>query len=148
MELFLLNNGLPALFVLSFLAATVLPLGSEWLLITLILNLFDPGSVVVVATVGNFLGACTTYGVGFWGSAFLLQRVLRIDTKQSEKATALFRRYGSWTLLLSWMPIIGDPLCLVAGTLRCNFFLFSVLVFIGKLARYAFIAAVTAGTLG
>ncbi len=148
MQLFLLDNGLPALFVLSFLAATVLPLGSEWLLIALILNLFDPQAVVVVATVGNFLGACTTYGVGFWGASFLLKRMLRIDTAQIERATAFFRKYGSWTLLLSWLPIIGDPLCLVAGSLRLNFFFFSFLVFIGKLGRYAFIAAVTVGSLG
>ncbi len=148
MQSFLLENGLPALFVLSFLAATVLPLGSEWLLITLIVNSFDPGAVVAVATVGNFFGACTTYGVGLWGSAFLLQRLLRIDREQRERATVLFRRYGSWSLLLSWLPIVGDPLCLVAGSLRCNFFLFSALVFIGKLVRYAFIAAVTAGSMG
>ncbi len=147
MELFLLNNGLPALFVLSFLAATVLPLGSEWLLVALILKFFDPGSAVTVATVGNFLGACTTYGIGIWGSAFLLQKVLRVNMEQTERAAAFFRRYGSWALLLSWVPVIGDPLCLVAGSLRCNFFLFAVLVFIGKFARYAFIAAVTVGSL-
>ena len=147
MELFLLNNGLPALFFLSFLAATVLPLGSEWLLIALILNRFDPGSIVTVATAGNFLGACTTYGIGFFGSSFVLQNFLRIDTVQTDRAVALFSRYGSWTLLLSWLPIIGDPLCLVAGSLRFNFFLFSFLVFIGKLGRYAFIAAVTSGSL-
>lgn len=148
MELFLLNNGLPALFVLSFLAATVLPLGSEWLLVALILNLSDPGSAVTVAALGNFLGACTTYGIGLWGSAFLLQKILRVDTEQTERATALFRRYGSWTLLLSWLPIIGDPLCLVAGSLRYNFVLFAALVFIGKLVRYAFIATVTVASLG
>lgn len=148
MQLLLLDNGLPALFVLSFLAATVLPLGSEWLLIALIFNLFDPQAVVAVATVGNFLGACTTYGVGFWGASFLFKRMLRIDTEQIERTTALFRKYGFWTLLFSWVPIIGDPLCLVAGSLRLNFFFFSFLVFIGKLARYAFIAAVTVGNLG
>jgi membrane protein YqaA with SNARE-associated domain len=148
MEQFLLNNGLPALFLLSFLAATVLPLGSEWLLVALIINHSDPGSVVMIATVGNFLGACTTYGIGFWGSAFLLHKILRIDEKQTDRATALFNKYGSWSLLLSWLPIIGDPLCLVAGSLRFNFVLFSVLVLIGKLGRYAFIAAVTTGTLG
>jgi membrane protein YqaA with SNARE-associated domain len=148
MQLFLMDNGLPALFVLSFLAATVLPLGSEWLLIALILNLFEPQAVVVVATVGNFLGACTTYGVGFWGASFLLKRMLRIDTAQIERATAFFRKYGSWTLLLSWLPIIGDPLCLVAGSLRLNFVFFSFLVFIGKLVRYAFIAVVTVGSMG
>ncbi len=148
MESFLLNNGLPALFVLSFLAATVLPLGSEWLLITLILKLSDPVNAVTVATVGNSLGAFTTYGIGLWGSAFLLQKVLRIDARQAERAAAFFNRYGSWTLLLSWLPIIGDPLCLAAGSLRFNFLLFSIMVFVGKLARYTFIAAVTVRSLG
>ena len=147
MEEFLLHGGLPALFVLSFLAATVLPLGSEWLLIGLILKSCDVENVVAVATVGNYLGACTTYGIGLWGSAFFMQRVLRIEADQTERAAAIFRKYGSWSLMLSWLPLIGDPLCLVAGSLRLNFILFSLLVFIGKFARYALIAAVTAGSL-
>ncbi|MEA3548445.1 MAG: YqaA family protein [Thermodesulfobacteriota bacterium] len=148
MEEFLLHSGLPALFVLSFLAATVLPLGSEWLLIGLILKSCDVENVVAVATVGNYLGACTTYGIGLWGSAFFMQRVLRINADQTERAAAIFRKYGSWSLMLSWLPLIGDPLCLMAGSLRLNFILFSLLVFIGKFARYALIAVVTAGSLG
>ena len=148
MEEFLLHNGLPALFVLSFLAATVLPLGSEWLLVALIFNSFAVEDVVAVATVGNYLGACTTYGIGFWGSAFLIQRVFRVDARQEKKAVVFFRKYGSWSLLLSWVPVIGDPLCIVAGSLRLNFFLFSLLVFIGKLIRYAIIAGVAAGSFG
>ena len=148
MEEFLLHSGLPALFTLSFLAATVLPLGSEWLLIGLILHSFDVQQVVAVATIGNYLGACTTYGIGLWGSAFLMHRVLRIDPGQTEKAATIFRKYGSWSLLLSWLPLIGDPLCLVAGTLRLNFLLFSLLAFTGKLARYALIATMTAGSQG
>lgn len=147
MEEFLLHNGLPALFVLSFLAATVIPLGSEWLLIGLILQSVDPGRAVAVATFGNYLGACTTYGIGLWGSTFMLQRVLRVDAQQAERAAVLFNRYGSWSLLLSWVPVIGDPLCLVAGSLRFNFILFSGLVLIGKFARYTFIALLAAGLL-
>lgn len=148
MEDFLLHSGLPALFILSFLAATILPLGSEWLLIALLLNSYDVTDVVTLATIGNFLGACTTYGIGFWGSAFLMQKVLRIDTEQTTKAKAIFRKYGSWSLLLSWVPVIGDPLCLVAGSLRLHFTLFSLLTFIGKLGRYALIAAITTGSNG
>lgn len=147
MEDSLLQNGLPALFVLSFLAATVLPLGSEWLLICLILESWNPEQVVAVATLGNYLGACTTYGIGIWGSAFVMHRVLRIDDQQSEKAAALFKKYGSWSLLFSWLPVIGDPLCLVAGSLRLNFLFFSCFVFIGKLARYGLVAAVTVRSL-
>ncbi len=143
MEDFLLHNGLPALFVLSFLASTVLPVGSEWLLIGLIIKSWDAEQVVAVATVGNYLGACTTYGIGHWGSDFFMHKVLRINADQSEKAAVLFKKYGSWSLLLSWLPLVGDPLCLVAGSLRLNFLLFSCFVFIGKLARYALVAAVT-----
>lgn len=139
----MLHNGLPALFVLSFLAATVLPVGSEWLLIGLIIKSWDAEQVVAVATVGNYLGACTTYGIGHWGSDFFMHKVLRINADQSEKAAALFKKYGSWSLLLSWLPLVGDPLCLVAGSLRLNFLLFSCFVFIGKLVRYALVAAVT-----
>ncbi len=148
MEEFLLHSGLPALFALSFLAATVVPLGSEWLLIGLILHSFDAEQVVAVATIGNYLGACTTYVIGLWGSTFIMHKVLRIDSDQSDKAATIFRKYGSWSLLLSWLPLIGDPLCLVAGTLRLNFLQFSLLAFSGKLARYALIAAVTTGSIG
>lgn len=144
MEDLLISNGLPALFVLSFLAATIIPLGSEWLLIALILNGFDAKSVVVVATMGNYLGACTTYAIGFYGSDFLIKKILRVDDNSLGRATSFYKKYGLWSLLFSWVPIIGDPLCLVGGILRLGFPVFSVLVFIGKLSRYAAIAYLTA----
>jgi membrane protein YqaA with SNARE-associated domain len=147
LENFLVDHGLPALFLLSFLASTVIPLGSEWLVVTLILKNFQPEHVVAVATMGNYLGACTTYFVGLWGAVFLIKKVLRINEASLAKAEMLYRRYGSWSLLFSWLPVIGDPLCLVGGALRINFILFSLLVFAGKLARYAIIAAVTASAM-
>ncbi|MDR9502111.1 MAG: YqaA family protein [Desulfurivibrionaceae bacterium] len=145
---FLLHNGLPVLFLISFMAATILPLGSEWLLVALILQAHDVGHLVAVATLGNFLGACTTYALGIWGSAFIMEKILRIRPEQVARATRLYQRYGSWSLLLSWLPVIGDPLCLVGGSLRLNFFRFSLLTFSGKLARYGLIASVTAATMG
>jgi membrane protein YqaA with SNARE-associated domain len=147
LENFLVDHGLPALFLLSFLASTVIPLGSEWLVVTLILKCFQPEYVVAVATMGNYLGACTTYFVGLWGAVFLIKKVVRIDEASLAKARMLYRRYGSWSLLFSWLPVIGDPLCLVGGALRVNFILFSLLVFAGKLARYAVVAAVTASAM-
>lgn len=141
MHTFLINNGLTALFVLSFLAATLIPLGSEWLLLALIVQGMEPVPVVAVATAGNFLGACTTYAFGFWGSDFMMQKILRIQAKEQERAEQFFTKYGSWILLFAWLPVVGDPLCLVAGSLRLDFLRFSCLVGIGKLARYAFIAA-------
>lgn len=140
MEFFLLDQGLPTLFFLSFLAATLLPLGSEWLLVTLILQGVPVGQVVAIATLGNVLGAFVTYGVGIWGSGFIMEKIFRIDEKQSFRAMELYQRYGTVSLLFAWLPIIGDPLCLAAGILRLQPLLFLVLVFIGKLGRYAFIA--------
>jgi membrane protein YqaA with SNARE-associated domain len=148
LETFLADHGLPALFLLSFLASTVIPLGSEWLVVTLILQSYQPEYVVAVAAAGNYLGACTTYLVGLWGAGFLIQKVLGIDEAALARAQLFYCRYGSWSLLFSWLPVIGDPLCLVGGALRINFILFSLLVFAGKLARYAVIAAVTASAMG
>jgi membrane protein YqaA with SNARE-associated domain len=143
LEILLVNNGLLALFLLSFLAATIIPLGSEWLLIALILNGFDARSVVAVATLGNYLGACTTYAIGFYGSEFLIKKILRVDDDSLTRAMSLYKKYGSWSLLFSWIPILGDPLCLAGGVLRLGFPVFSVLVFLGKFARYAAIAYLT-----
>jgi len=143
METFLLNHGLPALFVLSLLAATVIPLGSEWLLVALLLQGQELGPVVTVATIGNYLGGCTTYGIGYLGSTWVMAKILRISEQESGKAMAIYGRYGSWSLLFSWVPIIGDPLCLVAGSLKLHPLIFSIFVFSGKLARYWLLAQAT-----
>ena len=143
MQDFLVNNGLVALFVLSFLAATIIPIGSEWLLVVLLLGNGGPVEIVAVATLGNYLGACTTYLIGIWGSDFIVHNVLRIKDRDMVRAETLYEKYGYYSLLFSWLPVIGDPLCLIGGIFRINFILFSVLVFFGKLARYTTLAFVT-----
>lgn len=140
MEQWLLEYGYPALFLLSFLAATLVPLGSEWLLAVLLVNGFDPLLVVSVATFGNSCGALTTYAIGLWGGPCLVQRVLRISPEHRQRAELHFARYGSWVLLFSWLPIIGDPLCLVGGILRTGFWRFVLLVTTGKFLRYLMVA--------
>lgn len=134
------SPGLPALFLLSFLASTILPIGSEWLLIAMIMQSFSPHHVVLTATLGNFLGACTTYLIGIWGSDFFIRTILRIDDKQLTGARAMYEKYGAWSLLLSWLPVVGDPLCLAAGIFRVGFGRFALLVFVGKFSRYATLA--------
>lgn len=134
------SPGLPALFLLSFLASTILPIGSEWLLIAMIMQSFSPHHVVLTATLGNFLGACTTYLIGIWGSDFFIRTILRIDDKQLTRARAMYEKYGTWSLLLSWLPVVGDPLCLAAGIFRVGFGRFALLVFVGKFSRYATLA--------
>lgn len=132
--------GYELLFLLSFLAATLLPLGSEWLLVVMIIQGFEPVQSVIVATCGNTAGACTTYLIGIWGSNFVIRRLLRLDEKTIARASVLYDRWGSWSLLLSWIPVIGDPLCLVAGIFRVAFGRFCLLVFVGKFCRYATVA--------
>ena len=143
MESFLASHGYQGLFVLSFLASTLLPIGSEWLLIGLLLQGYDPLATVAVATVGNYLGGCTTWAVGIWGGAFLVNKVLRIDPAAAASAERFYRKYGVWSLLLSWVPVIGDPLCLAGGILKVDFLRFSLLVGTGKLVRYAGVAWLT-----
>ena len=143
MENLLLDHGLPALLLLSLLAATLLPLGSEWLLVALILQGLPSTQVVAVATLGNVLGAFITYGIGIWGSEFFMKKLLRVDKKQTARAMEVYQRYGAVSLLFAWLPIIGDPLCLAAGILRLQPLLFLFLVFLGKIGRYAFIAMLT-----
>ncbi len=132
--------GYPSLFLLSFLASTLLPLGSEWLLIAMVVRRYDPLTVVLVATIGNYLGACTSYLVGVYGGNLLAEKFLRIDGAARERAERFFSRYGSWSLLLSWLPVVGDPLCLAGGLLRISFVRFSALVATGKVARYGVVA--------
>ncbi|HLO25977.1 MAG TPA: YqaA family protein [Geobacteraceae bacterium] len=143
MHEFLANYGYLALFVLSFLASTLIPLGSEWLLVAVLLKNHDPVLSVALATVGNYLGACTTYAIGVYGGPLLVRKVLRIDEAAEQRADRFYSRYGSWSLLLSWLPVIGDPLCLIGGVLKVSFTRFSVLVFSGKLVRYATVAWLT-----
>jgi membrane protein YqaA with SNARE-associated domain len=140
LEQWLLEYGYPALFLLSFLASTLVPLGSEWLLGVLLLNDFDPTSTVLVATLGNSCGALTTYAIGLWGGPYLTQRLLRIRPESQRRAEHHFNRYGSWALLFSWLPVIGDPLCLVAGVLRAGLWRFILLVLVGKFVRYLVVA--------
>ena len=137
MDLFSPEYGLLALFVVSFLASTVLPLGSEWLLAALLLKGYEPVLSVAVATAGNTLGALTTYAIGIYGGGFLIRKVLKMDDEARERTQRFYSRYGSWTLFLSWLPFIGDPLCLIGGILRVNFWRFFLLVGGGKVFRYS-----------
>jgi membrane protein YqaA with SNARE-associated domain len=140
--------GYVALFMVSFLASTMLPLGSEWLLVMMLANGYDPLTTVGTATAGNYLGAVTTYLIGMYGGNWLITKVLRVSSAQQERARSHYRRYGSFSLFFSWLPVIGDPLCMVGGVLRINFWIFTLLVASGKLVRYAATAFITLQAAG
>ncbi|MFV0574544.1 MAG: YqaA family protein [Vibrio sp.] len=140
-ELFV-GHPLWFLFASGFLSATLLP-GSSELSLYAALSLNSPPTLVIilVATLGNTLGGMTNYFLG------LLLPNRTISQKRGQQLTAWFQRYGYWALLLSWLPIVGDPLCAVAGWLRMNSTLCLVFIAVGKALRYAFLALVFKGLM-
>ena len=139
MEYFL-EFGYVGLFLASFLAATLLPLSSEVILSLLLLNNLNPILLICVATFGNVLGAFMNYSIGAWGSILIIRKIIKISENDFVKAKQRFQKYGVFSLLFAWVPIIGDPLTLVAGVLKVNIFLFFILVTSGKLIRYVIIS--------
>ena len=139
LEGILLNYGYPGLFIASFLASTILPFGSEGIVVLLVSQKFNVFAVVLVATVGNFFGACTSYYIGLKGRG-LVEKYLRIVPEDIEKVERYFLKYGSFVLLFTWVPIIGDVITVTGGLLRLKFWIFSVFVFAGKFLRYLAVA--------
>ena len=131
------------LFLSAFIAATVLPFYSEaWLYLLLqdAEGLAQIATPVMVAGSGNVLGACVNWWLGRSLLRFADRRWFYFTPAQIARAQAQFQRYGRWTLLFSWVPVVGDPLTLIAGLLRVPFGTFVLLVTAGKLARYAVVA--------
>ena len=126
------------LFTVSFLAATLLPLGSEGLLLYDISQNDSLFLLWSVATVGNTLGSMLNYWLGLKGEDYL-ERKGHLSSKKMAKARSFFAKYGGWSLLLSWAPIIGDSLTFIAGVLRYDFKYFALIVFVAKGLRYTII---------
>lgn len=126
------------LFTVAFLSATLLPLGSEALLLYNVSQGYALLLLWLLATVGNTLGSMFNYWLGLKGELYLEKKGY-LSFEKMHKAKRSFSQYGGWILLLSWVPIIGDPLTLVAGVLQYNFKVFTVIVFFAKGLRYAVI---------
>ncbi len=124
------------LFFVAFASATLLPMGSEALLLYDISKGYVVWLLWLVASVGNTLGSIVNYWLGLKGENYLEDKGY-LSYEKMDKARASFSRYGGWTLLLSWMPIIGDPLTFIAGVLRYEFKWFVLIVAFAKAARYA-----------
>ena len=128
--------GLWGLGLSAFLAATILPLSSELVLSALLLAGENPVTIIVIATFANVLGSIVNYLIGRWGADSILHRWFKLTQQQTNKAEQKFNRYGKWSLLFAWLPIIGDPLTFAAGILKVNFGIFILFVTIGKASRY------------
>ncbi len=130
-----------ALFVSAFTSATLLPGSSEAVLLGfMVAGVGDPFTLVIVAIVGNVLGSILTWAMGRYAAEFRDRRWFPVSAAQYDRAETWYARYGKWTLLMAWVPVIGDPLTVVAGAMRARLALVIVLVGLGKTARYAVVA--------
>jgi membrane protein YqaA with SNARE-associated domain len=133
-----LLSALGGLFLWSFLAATLVPVSSEVGLVVYVRSYEQLALPVFVATLGNYLGSCTTYWIARRAARALTQD--KESLQDQTRSARLLRRFGRLALLLSWVPIIGDALVVMAGAMRMPFGVFSFWVAIGKAARYAAVA--------
>ena len=122
------------------MVATIIPFGSEAYFITLLsLEKYNHFILFVVASVGNVLGSLFNWICGFYINFFIKKSWFPINNKIIDRGNKLFTKYGKWSLLISWFPLIGDPITFAAGTLRYPIIPFLVLVSIGKVGRYLII---------
>ena len=129
-----------SLFFISFLAATILPFSSELTLAGLIsTSNYDNLLLLVFASFGNVLGSVFNWGLGFYARNLTIKKWFPFKETQIERSSKWFSKFGKWSLLFGWVPIVGDPLTFVAGLLRVRFFDFIILVAIGKVSRYLII---------
>ena len=137
----MLESGYLGLFATAFLAATLIPISSEVVLGALsAAQGFDIWLLVAVASTGNTLGSVVNWLLGSYCLRWQDRRWFLVKTDTLTRATARFNRYGLWSLLLAWVPIVGDPLTFAAGVLGVRFPIFVTLTTIGKTARYIAVA--------
>ncbi len=128
------------LFLSAFLSATLLPGSSEALLTGLVLaGQGVPWLLLIAAVMGNVLGSLVNWVCGRFLAAFRDRTWFPISPRRYAQAAGWFERYGVWSLLFAWAPVVGDPLTVVAGALRVGFLPFLLLVTVGKVVRYLFI---------
>ena len=140
---------LGGLFLAAFAAATLVPAQSEAVLVGLILSANQPvWLLLLIATIGNVLGSAVNWAMGRFLIRFAGRRWFPASVTQIDKATGWYAHWGHWSLLASWVPVIGDPLTLVAGVLREPFGRFLLIVTLAKGGRYLVLAWITQGLAG
>lgn len=126
---------------MSFAAATVIPMQSEAVLSALLLSRdYDAGLLVLTASVGNTLGAVVNWALGLGVERFHDRKWFPVKPAALAKAKGWYLRYGRWSLLLSWLPFIGDALTVAAGVMKERLYIFLPLVAVAKTSRYVAIA--------
>ena len=128
------------LFFISFLAATIFPFSSELTLAGLIsTDNYSSFALIVTASLGNILGSVFNWLLGFYLLKYINKKWFPFKEHQVRSASRQFNKFGVWSLLFAWVPVVGDPLTFIAGISKVNFFLFLILVAVGKISRYFFV---------
>lgn len=122
----------------AFLAATLVPVSSEIVFTGYLALGYSKTACLLVASLGNCLGTTLNYTLGAAGMA-VAEKYFGFSPERHEKVLALHQKYGKWTLWLAWLPIIGDPITVYAGVARSNFWYFALVVYGGRIGRYALI---------
>ena len=129
-----------SLFISSFLSSTILPGHSEITLTTLfLLEKYSQFLLIFFASLGNILGSIVNWFLGLYKTKFINKSWFHFSKKQLDKASSWYQKYGKCSLFLCWVPIIGDPLTIVAGMFRFHLIIFIIIVSISKVLRYIFV---------
>ena len=130
-------TALLLLFLSAFGAATLLPLQSEAVLLGLLMNgSHEAGMLIAAASLGNILGSCVNWWLGLKIEHYKDKKWFPVSAGKMQQAQGIYRKYGFWSLLMSWVPVIGDPITLIAGLLKESFPRFLLMVSIAKIGRY------------
>lgn len=131
--------GYIGLFAAAFLAATVIPMSSDIVLVLMVAAGFDLITCVIVGTAGNWLGGMTSYYLGYLGKWEWIQKWLKISPQKAARLKIYIDKYGSFSALFSWLPFVGDALAVVLGFVRSNALKVAIFMLIGKFLRYLFL---------
>jgi membrane protein YqaA with SNARE-associated domain len=123
------------MFFTAFCSATLLPMGSEAVLVYNVIQGYSLYLLFIIAVLGNTLGAYVNYYLGYKGEEYLVRKKI-LKEEKIENSKNYFDKYGGYSLLLSWVPVFGDGFTFIAGILRYNLFKFFIYVFIAKFMRY------------
>ncbi|MBN2669475.1 MAG: DedA family protein [Bacteroidales bacterium] len=128
--------GYFALFIFSFLAATVVPFSSEGVLVAMVYGGFNPWYIVVLASVGNTLGGISSYYLGYVGNWTILEKWFRTKADRLDKYLKIIKRWGSIIAFFTWLPFVGDVLAVALGFAKTSWLKSFLLMALGKTLRY------------
>jgi membrane protein YqaA with SNARE-associated domain len=134
-----MEYGYIGLFLASFLAATIVPFSSEVIFSGMLFAGFNPVSCLIFASVGNWMGGMTSFGLGYLGKEEWIEKYLRIESEKTERFKNYIKGKEIWIAFFCWLPFVGDVLAVAMGLLKTNLGLTSLGMLIGKIARYVFV---------